>query len=127
MVLPGFYSGFGGQELETTEKTRKNHQNSILRDSLKMVVFLVFLGVYSGLLWFLMGFSWFYMVLVVELETTVKTRKNHQNSILRDNLKMVVFLVFLGFDSGFGVFLWLLVVFFVSFTIGLVVSTSKPR
>ena len=35
----GFYSGFGGQELETTVKTKKTHQNSILRDNLKVVFF----------------------------------------------------------------------------------------
>ena len=40
----GFYSGFGGQELETTVKTKKNHQNSILRDDVKIVFFLFFLG-----------------------------------------------------------------------------------
>ena len=66
MVFLGFYSGFGGQELETTVKTKKNHENFILRDSLKMVVilvFLVFLGFYSGfggLSWLLVVFLGFY-------------------------------------------------------------------
>ena len=60
-----------------------------------------------------------------ELETTVKTKKNHEFWILRDSLNMVVFLVFRGFTM---VLVFFVVVggFFVSFTIGLVVSTSKP-
>ena len=39
VVFLGFFCGFSGQELETTEKTKKNHEFWILRDSLKMVVF----------------------------------------------------------------------------------------
>ena len=64
MVFLGFYSGFGGQELETTVKTKKNHEFWILRDSLKMVVFLVFtvvLVVCCVFWWFVVvfcGFSW---------------------------------------------------------------------
>ena len=96
---------------------------------MKIVVFLVFLGFYSGfggLLWFLVVFLGFYSGFeVLATKTTVKTKKNKQNSILRDNLKMVVFLVFWGFTvvSVFFCGCWC---FFVSFTVASVVSTSKP-
>ena len=58
------------------------------------------------------GFSWFYSGF--ELLTTksmVKTKKNHEFWILRDPLKMVVFLVVLVFYSGFGGLSWFLMVF----------------
>ena len=72
MVFLGFYNVFVGQELETTVKTKKNHQNCILRDSLEMVVFwffLVFTVVLVVFLAFKKGFGG------QELESTVTTRK----------------------------------------------------
>ena len=90
-----FNSGFGGYKLETTViKTKKNHQNSILRDSSRMVFFWCFLGFYNsfgGLSWFFGGFFFYNDFGGQELETTVKNKKNHQNSISRDNLKIVLF------------------------------------
>ena len=101
-----------------------NHEFWILRDTLKMVVFLVFLGFYTGfggLSWFLMVFRGFYSGFeLLTAKSTVKTKKNHQFWILRDPLKMVVFLVLLDFYSGFGGLSWFLVVF-LGFT---VVSSS---
>ena len=41
-VFLGFYSGFELLITETTVKTKNNHEFWILRDSLKMVFFLVF-------------------------------------------------------------------------------------
>ena len=93
------------------------------------MVFLVFLGFYSGfggLSWFLVFFLGFYSGFeLLTTQTTVKTKKNHEFWILRESLKTVVFLVFLGFYNGFGGLSWFLVVFR-EFTIGLVVSTLKP-
>ena len=78
LVFRGFYSGFGGLfwlvvflgfyngfELLTTRtiaKTKKNHEFWSLRDSLKMVVVLVFCGFYSGFggLFWLVVFREFY-------------------------------------------------------------------
>ena len=67
------------------------------------------------------GFSWFYSGFeLLTTKSTVKTKKNHQFWILRDTLKMVVFLVVLVFYSGFGGLSWFLMVF-LGFT---VVSSS---
>ena len=111
MVCFGSYSGFGRQELETTIKTKKNHQNTIFKVSLKIEVWWFFLifrivsVVKSSKPTFLPGFySGFGCQ---EIEATVKTKKKHQNSILSDNLKIV--------------FLFCLV-----FTVVLVVKSSKP-
>ena len=54
VVFLGFYTGFGGLELETIVKTKKSHQNSILRDSLKIVFF-----------WFFLVLQWFWWFVVV--------------------------------------------------------------
>ena len=74
-----------------------------------------------------MVFSGFYNGFeLLTTKATVKTKKNHQNPVLRDGLKMVCFFVSLAFYSCFGCFCgcwW----FFVSFTVGFVVGTSKPR
>ena len=133
IVVLCVYSGF---ELLTTEtsvktmekqqKTTTNHQNHskpprktrkttifklslILRDSLKMVVFLVFLGGLEWFWWFLVVFLGFYSGFkLLTTKTTVKNKKNHEIWILRDSLKMVVFLVFLG---GLEWFWWFVVVF----------------
>ena len=81
VLFLGFYSCLGGQELETTITTKKNHQNSILRDSLKIVFswFLqwvwCFFMVFVGFLGFYNGFGG------QELETTVKTKKNHKTKM----------------------------------------------
>ena len=73
MVFLGFYSGFGGLSCflvvflvffcgfellttKTTVKTKQNHEDSILRDSLKMVFF-------GGFSWFLQWFWWFVVVI----------------------------------------------------------------
>ena len=59
--------------------------------------------VFGGFSWFLQWFWWFVVVFGFfggqELETTVKTKKNHQTSILRDSLKIVCvfFVCFLVF------------------------------
>ena len=82
VVFLGFYGCFGGQQLETTAKTKKHHEFLLLRDRLKLVVFLVFLGFCGGF----GGLSWFLVVFLSfcggfgsqELETTTKTKKNHQ-------------------------------------------------
>ena len=78
MVFLGFYSGFEPLTTKTIVKTKKTHENSILTDNLKMVVFLVFLSFYSGfggLLWSLVvflgvysgfvGLLWFFLVVTV--------------------------------------------------------------
>ena len=54
MDFLGFCSGFELLTTKTAVTTKKKPPNSILRDSLTMVVFLVFLGVYCGF----GGFSW---------------------------------------------------------------------
>ena len=54
MVFLGLYSGFGGQELETTANSAKNHQNSMLRDNFKWCFF-VFLGFSTMVLAFFCG------------------------------------------------------------------------
>ena len=114
VVFLGFYGGFGGQELETTAKAKKNHQNSIWRDGLKMVVFFVFLsfcGGFGRLSWFLVVFLGFYGGFGgQELETT------ENGGFL---------MVFLGFCGGFGGLSWLVVLvvcrsfwwFFLVFTV----------
>ena len=62
--------------------------------------------------WFVVVFLGFYSGFeLLTTKTTVKTEKNHEFWILRDSLKMVVFLVFLCFYSGFGGLSWFLVVF----------------
>ena len=68
VVFLSFYNGFGGQELETTVRIKKNHQNFVLRDSLKIVFFLVLISldfysgfcVFGGLSWFLVVFDGFF-------------------------------------------------------------------
>ena len=132
VVFLGFYNGFEPLTTKTIVKTKKTHENSILRDSLEIVVFLVFL-VFTVVLVFCCGYWWFFVVFTLVLlvcrawflvvflgfysgfellttKTIVKNQENPENSILRDSLKMVVFLVFLGFYSGFGGLLWSLVV-----------------
>ena len=76
--------------------------------------------------------SWFFVVFTVvlvggqELETTLKTMKNNQNSILRDSLKIAFCVGFSWFLQWFWWFFAVVGGFFESFTIGLVGSTSKP-
>ena len=115
----GFYSGFGDlfmvlvvflgflqwlrvlDHQKTTVKTKKNHENSILRDSLKMVFFfwvffLVFYSGFGGLFMVFGGFSRLFQRFraLDHQKTTVKNKKKHENSILRDSLKIVVFFWF---------------------------------
>ena len=52
--------------------------------------------------WVFLGFFNGFELLTTN--TTVKAKKNHEFWILKNNLKMVVFLVFLGFCNGFCVF-----------------------
>ena len=70
MVCLRFYSGFGGQELETTVKSKKNNQNSILRDSL---IFLGFFFIFTVVLVVCRCFWWFVLVFTVVL--VVKSSK----------------------------------------------------
>ena len=58
-----FFRGFELLTTKTTVKTKKNHDNSILRDSLKMVVFRFFSWFLQWFWWFVMvfgGFSWLF-------------------------------------------------------------------
>ena len=131
MVFLNFYSGFELLTTIVTVKTKKHHQNYILRGSLEMFSFFVlfYLVFAMGFWWFLqcfftvfsMGFGGFHGFTNgfggQELETIVKTKKHHQNCILRDSLDflfcftwflqwfLVVFaMVFGGFCNGFWCF-----------------------
>ena len=72
------------------------------------------------------GFSLFFLqwFRAPDHQNHCKNRENNQKSVLKDRLRIVLVvanLAFLEFDSGFGVFSWLLVVFPCFFT---VVSSS---
>ena len=97
VVFLGFYSGLSRQDLETTVKT--NHQNHCKNQEKNPKP-------------------------QQTTKTTVKTKKSHQNFRLRDSLKIVVFLVVLGFYSDIGGLLWFLVVF-LGFYSGFEVLTTK--
>ena len=76
VVFLGFYSGFELLTTKTTVKTKKNHENSILRDNLKMVVFCFFTVVFTVVLVVCRGFWWFVVNftigLVVSTSSTAK-------------------------------------------------------
>ena len=114
MVFGGFAAflqWFRALDHQNHCKTKKNHEFWILRNNLKIVVFLVFFwfflvftvvlvvccGFFVVFLGFYSGFEF------LTTKTTVKTKKNHEFWILRDNLKMVVFLVFFWFFLVFAV------------------------
>ena len=73
MVVLCVYSGSGGQELETTVKTKKQpEKNTIFKLSFKIQNSWVFLGLYSG-------FGGQELKATVKTKKQPKTRTNHQN------------------------------------------------
>ena len=93
---------------EKPPKTTTNHQNHRKnQDQPKKTPFSNYLSKsrIRGFSWFLRWFWW------SRTRNHRKNQENHQNSIWRDGLKIVVFLVFLGFCAGFGGLSWFLVVF----------------
>ena len=89
VVFLGFYSGFELLTTKTIVKTRKNHQNSILRDSLKMVFFVFcfswflqwFCGVFSRFFGGFLGFYSGFELLITK--TAVNTKNNHELQVFQ--------------------------------------------